>query len=190
MRSSGEDGSAYSVETARLRFRARRDSDIPGLNALASNPAIAPNLCATVPAGSGERLVIVERASGRIIGAAVYGSTGLGSGVEIGLWIGEPGWFQGLGTEAAHALIDRAFADENVAVVWCTNRVTNTRARRVIEKCGFQFRGNGLVRLAGRGAVAVERFALERRCWLSLKAWGAAPVPLRTSTAAEAPTAA
>ena len=47
-------------------------------------------------------------------------------------------------------------------------------ARRVVEKCGFQFRDTGMVRsIAARGAVPVERFVLERRVWASLKSWGA-----------------
>ena len=80
----------------------------------------------------------------------------------------------GYGTEAAQALIDHAFADEAVGALWCSNRVTNARARRVIEKCGFQFRGTGMVRSPTRfGAFPVERFVLDRRNWASLKAWGA-----------------
>lgn len=64
------------------------------------------------------------------------------------------------------------FANCETDTVWCSNRVTNDRARRVIEKCGFQFRGTGMVRLAGRGAYPIERFSLSRSAWTSLKAWG------------------
>jgi len=43
----------------------------------------------------------------------------------------------------------------------------------VIEKCGFQFRGTGMVRSPTLfGAFPVERFVLDRRNWASLKAWG------------------
>jgi RimJ/RimL family protein N-acetyltransferase len=58
--------------------------------------------------------------------------------------------------------------------LWCANRVANTRARRVIEKCGFQYRGSGMVRLIGRGASPIERFVLDRRTWSSLTEWAAA----------------
>jgi len=180
MRSDGdEEGFAYLIETPRLWLRPRAAADESALAALAANPAIAPNICSTVPADGGERMVIVERDGRRIVGAAVHGVTGLGSGVEIGVWIGELGWFRGYATEAAHALIDHAFADGAASVVWCSNRVTNTRARRVIEKCGFQFRGGGMVRIAGHGAFPIERFALDRRNWASLKAWGGGAVPHR-----------
>jgi RimJ/RimL family protein N-acetyltransferase len=171
----GEQAFAHHamIGTRRLWLRPRRAAEEIAIAALAANPAIAPNLCATIPADGGRPLVIVERPSGRLIGAANCGGTGLGSGVEVALWIGEPDWGRGLATEAAHGLIDHAFDEQRVDVVWCSNRVTNARARRVIEKCGFQFRGNGMVRLAGRGAFPVERFALDRGTWASLKSWGA-----------------
>jgi RimJ/RimL family protein N-acetyltransferase len=164
---------AFLISTGRLAMRRRRPDDDLVIHALADNPAIAPTLCATSPADGGEVLTILDCHTGDIIGAASHGPTGLGSGLEAALWIGEPYWGRGYGTEAAHALIDRAFNDELTAMLWCSNRVTNPRARRVIEKCGFQFRGNGMVRLPGRGAFPIERFALDRRNWQSLKMWGA-----------------
>ena len=62
--------------------------------------------------------------------------------------------------------------------------MSNARARRVIEKCAFQFRGSGMVRLPGRGAFPIERFALDRRTWSSLKSWGA---PDRNGSTGDAP---
>jgi RimJ/RimL family protein N-acetyltransferase len=162
-----------SIVTGRLTLRAREMRDEVGVKALATNPAIAPNLCATIPADCSRALVIVERATNRIVGGADYGGSGLGTGLEIALWIAEPDWGRGFATEAAQALIDHAFTEKDVDIVWCSNRVTNVRARRVIEKCAFQYRGGGMVRLAGRGAFPIERFALDRRNWMSLKAWGA-----------------
>jgi RimJ/RimL family protein N-acetyltransferase len=150
----GDDGSetAYAhhaviVTTERLLLRPRRPGEEIAMAALLANPAISPNLCATIPADHGKPLAIFDRLTGRLVGAADHGVTGLGSGIEVTLWIGEPDWGRGYATEAAHGLVDHAFRDESVAVVWCSNRVTNARARRVIEKCGFQFRGNGMVRL-------------------------------------------
>ena len=166
----------FRITTSRLAIRPRQAADNVTVEALAANPAIAPNLCATIPADAGETMVIAELRSGRLIGAATHGVTGLGSGVEVSLWIGEPYWERGYATEAAHALIDHAFSDASVDKLWCANRVTNTRARRVIEKCGFQFRGSGMVHVAGRGAFPIERFALDRRNWSSLKTWGAGRV--------------
>jgi RimJ/RimL family protein N-acetyltransferase len=90
------------------------------------------------------------------------------------VWIGEPDWGHGYGTEAAHALIDHLFASGGAERIWCSARAANERARAVIARCGFQFRGTGMVRVTGRGAFPVERFALDRRSWLSLKDWATA----------------
>lgn len=158
--------------TPRLTLRAKTAEDETILAALRENPAIAPNMVATIPADAATTLAIIERSSGRIVGAAAHGATGLGSGTEVSLWIGEEDWSRGLATEAAQALIDHTFRAAETTMLWCSNRVTNSRARRVIEKCGFQFRGTGMVRVPGRGAFPVERFALDRRNWTSLRAWG------------------
>jgi hypothetical protein len=172
MGTGGQEESAYTtIVTERLKLRPRMAADELTLQALAANPAIAPALCPTIDRGV--MLAIVEAASGRLLGGAAYGGTGLGTGVEISLWIGEPDWGRGYATEAAQALIDWVFAESpTTAVVWCSKRASNDRARRLIEKCGFQYRGTGMVRLPGRGAFPTERFALDRRTWSSLKAWG------------------
>jgi RimJ/RimL family protein N-acetyltransferase len=161
------------MATPRLTLRPKQSVDAVAVEALGANPAIAPNLCSTAPHDAARTLVIAELRSTRIVGAASYGVTGLGSGMEMTLWIGEPYWGRGYATEAAHALIDQAFADTSIETLWCAIRVTNARARRVIEKCGFQYRGSGMVRLTGRGAFPIERFALDRRNWASLRSWGA-----------------
>jgi len=171
MRDGVYEETAFRISTLRLAMRPLKPADEHVLGALAANPAISPNLCATIPADAGHRLAIVEVRTGRIVGAAAHGVTGLGSGLEVSLWIGEPYWERGYATEAAQALIDHAFSDAAVDALWCANRVANTRGRRVIEKCGFQFRGSGMVRLPGRGASPIERFALDRRTWSSLKTW-------------------
>jgi RimJ/RimL family protein N-acetyltransferase len=95
---------------------------------------------------------------------------------EVGCWIGESRRGVGYTTEAAQALIDRAFADTTVTMLWCVHRVMNAEARRVIEKCGFQFRETGMARSPNtRGAIPVDRFALDRRNWVALHRWGGRP---------------
>src|SRR5690554_5798338 len=96
---------AYPLTTLRLLLRQLLAADRAAVEALAENPAVALNLCATYPAEVGRSLAIVEHRAGRIVGAAGYGVTGLGSGVEISVWIGEPFWGRGFATEVAHALI-------------------------------------------------------------------------------------
>ena len=160
--------------TARLMLRQCRPADLPAVSALSADQAVAENLCAAISLGGGGAFVIADRRDGTVLGCAGYGPTpDLPTSIEAGLWIGARWWGQGFGTEAAQALIDRAFGDGLVNSLWCSNRVTNARARRVIEKCGFQFRSTGMVRSPTFfGAFPIERFVLDRRNWASLKAWG------------------
>ena len=170
-----EQGARAAIVTARLLLRPCLPADAPAMAALSADQAVAETMCEAVALAGGDAFAITERTGGTIIGCAGYGPTRAPPAtIEAGLWIGKPWWGRGYGTEAAQALIDHAFADHRVNVLWCSNRVTNARARRVIEKCGFQFRGTGMVRSpTGYGAYPAERFALDRRNWESLKAWGA-----------------
>lgn len=129
---------------------------------------------------------LVDRLSGRIVGAGgVSPMAEQPERMELSIWIGEPYAGRGLATEAAQAVIDRAFGQTDLGVLWGVCRVTNNAARRMMEKCGFQARERGMARsVALRGAVPVERFALERRVWSSLRSWSAEPVAIRHAPAA------
>lgn len=183
-----DDDGGQTIETARLTLRAPRAADAAALVALANNPRVAAG-AALLPApfavadarawiaaagqGPGENFVAVARAGRAVVGAAGYGPH-LGRDEELVLiyWLGEPFWRRGFATEAAQAVVDRAFA-RGAERLWGVCRVTNSRARRVIEKCGFQYRENGMIHSrALKGAMPVERYVLERSVWASLKAWG------------------
>ena len=91
-------------------------------------------------------------------------NSAIGSGGPIG--------GTGFATEAVQAVIDLAFAAYPVGEVHASARVTNYGSRRVLEKCGFQANGTGLVRSTSLGgSVAVDYFRLDRRAWESLLAW-------------------
>jgi RimJ/RimL family protein N-acetyltransferase len=143
---------------------------------MAADKAVASNLCAAIAPDGRNTFVITSREDrNAALGCAGYGvARDMPGSTEIGVWIGIPWWGRGYATEAVQALVDRAFGEDRLKALWCSSRVTNTRARRVIEKCGFQFRGTGMVRSpTAFGAFPVERFVLDRRNWESLKAWGA-----------------
>ncbi|MCB1500601.1 MAG: GNAT family N-acetyltransferase [Bauldia sp.] len=166
------------IRTPRLLMRRPNDAERAMMMKLAANPGISRNLAASPGRGNGrdgESFALIERRSSTLVGVSGYGEMVDRPGaLEIATWIGEEFWGRGYATEATHAVIDRAFCETGITILWCSNRVSNGRARRVIEKCGFQFRETGMVRSpAAFGAVPVERFVLERRNWASLKSWGA-----------------
>ena len=83
--------------------------------------------------------------SAGLVGAAglTYGSTGRRwlkeREAELGYWIGVPFWGKGYATEAAMALLHRAFYDLGMETVWCGYYDGNEQSRRVQEKCGFVY---------------------------------------------------
>ncbi|HET7716553.1 MAG TPA: GNAT family N-acetyltransferase [Bauldia sp.] len=174
--SEGEYDRAAPIRTPRLLMRRPSEQDHALIARFVANPGMARNL-AVAPGGEdeGESFAIVERRSATVVGVSGYGPmTDRPGAIEVATWIGEAFWGRGYATEATHAVIDRAFCETGISILWCNNRVSNARARRVIEKCGFQFHETGMGRSPGSfGAIPVERFVLERRNWASLKSWGA-----------------
>jgi RimJ/RimL family protein N-acetyltransferase len=184
------DDEERTVLTARLTLRRPRTEDAAVLAAAIDNPRVAMNLV-SVPhpyrradaeawiqqgrnSAFGHAHIALSKGDGSLLGASFHRpSATRPDGHDLSFWVAERFWGQGFGTEIAHATIDHAFGEGRVERLWCAVRVTNGPARRVAEKCGFQFRDTGMVRsLSARGSVPVEHFVLERRVWQSLKAWG------------------
>jgi RimJ/RimL family protein N-acetyltransferase len=161
------------LKTARLVLRAPHFEDARQLAALACDGRIAENT-ANIPSPYGieDARQWIEDATfqssayaitvgGKVIGAcSVDGRDGI---PELGYWIGVPFWGCGYATEAARALIGRAFNDLGHKALTACARVSNPASRRVLEKCGFQWTGVGLLRIRAIGSsVPVDRFLLER----------------------------
>jgi len=92
---------------------------------------------------------------------------------EIGYWLGFEHWGQGFGTEAARAVIDYFFEGFDHELLYAHARVANPMSRNIIEKCGFQWTGAGLLRIRAISSSApIDRFRLDRGLWASLKSWG------------------
>jgi RimJ/RimL family protein N-acetyltransferase len=173
------------LSTERLVLRAPQESDVAELVTLADNRHVAEML-ARMPHPYGEAearaflLMTRQRRTGtayaltRKDDGAFVGCAGLNAtdrGLELGYWIGEPYWKNGYATEAAHALVDLAFARTTVQVLHASCRVINPASRRVIHKCGFQYAGQGMLNSIAAGQVPVERYRLDRRTWTSLRTW-------------------
>ena len=175
----------------RLVMRAPHEEDIDALAHLANNAAVATMVSRMPhPYTARDAADFVRRTNAGEIGKCVYAITKADNGeflgccalephvndadtLEIGYWLGEPNWNRGYATEAAHALIDMAFRTRDIAHIDARCRVTNIASRRVIQKCGFQFQGSGMVAsLAMGGMMPVEWYRLDRKTWMSLKSWG------------------
>lgn len=176
------------LETARLVLRQPRLGDAKAIAALANDRRIAENtrriphpyrvadaeeFIARSGDAGGEMAFAITQRDGTLIG-------GCGivlpedSAPEIGYWLGVPYWGQGFATEAVRALIDYAFTELDHDALQAGARVTNPASRRILEKCGFQWTGVGLVRIRAISSSApVDLFRLDRGLWNSLRNWGA-----------------
>lgn len=78
--------------------------------------------------------------------------------VELGYRMRAALWGRGLATEGARALVERAFAEPEVARVVATARADNPASRRVLEKAGLRLVGT----VTGAGGLLRVCYARER----------------------------
>ena len=146
------------IETRRLILRPWEESDAESLYEYASNPAVGPvagwpphksveesrDIIRNVLNGP-EAYALCLKADGRAIGAIELKQNGHSDlaerddECELGYWLGQPFWGQGLMPEAAQELLRHAFEDCGMAKVWCGYYDGNDKSRRVQEKCGFVY---------------------------------------------------
>jgi ribosomal-protein-alanine N-acetyltransferase len=58
---------------------------------------------------------------------------------ELGFWLGQDFWGQGIIPEAAGELLRHAFEDLNMKTVWCGYYQGNVKSKRAQEKIGFVY---------------------------------------------------
>jgi len=180
------------LASERLLLRAPAVTDSNAIAHLANNIGVASNVSRmphpytfkdaenfigrVISGAMGKCVYAVTRNdTGEFLGCCALEVQAAGHGMEIGYWLGEPYWNRGLATEAAQTLIDFGFQHSDVDFIDGRVRVMNIASRRVLQKCGFQFQGTGMMpSLALGGTVAVEWFRLDRKTWGSLRHWGGA----------------
>lgn len=146
------------IKTARLLLRHIHENDAEDIFEYSKEPNVGPNAGWKPHANIEETLQIIEEVfvgkenvfgivlkdSGKMIG-----SIGLiddprrnnPHAMMLGYAMSEHYWGKGLMTEAAQAIIERAFQELSIDIISCTCYSSNSRSRRVIEKCGFQYEG-------------------------------------------------
>ena len=145
--------------TARTLVRPMKTEDAADAYRYASDPAV------TEPAGwaahtspeqsakivgewiaAGDHFAIVWRETGRVVGhIAVYPDSeeGRADTRELGFVLAAEHQRRGVMTEVVLAALD-ALTTEGVKNVWACCFQGNTASRRLIEKCGFTFRQEGV----------------------------------------------
>jgi RimJ/RimL family protein N-acetyltransferase len=185
--SSADRAHCPVLKTERLILRMPQAKDLSDLVRLANNIKVASMMTgmphpyarqdaeifvrrAAEPNRPGCTYALEEKSTAALLGCAGL-PLDMEGRMQLGFWLGEPHWGKGYATEAAHALIDHAFEKINLDRLFTRCRVSNAASRRVIQKCGFQFTGIGMLSSLAAGQFSAEHFTLERGVWRSLKSW-------------------
>lgn len=163
------------LETRRLVLRAPMRGDVPDLVRLADNAAIATRLARLPqPYTRADAIGFVEifaqrpderpyaiTLDDRFVG--VIGFTfNEGKPPELGYWLGEPHWGQGLMSEAARGLLEAAHRTGHFELIAARALTDNAASLNVLEKLGFARTGTGTGE-SGRPVVFLE---LRRPRWM------------------------
>lgn len=173
------------LETERLTLRRPTLADVKAIATLANDRRIAENTRRLPHPYSQDHAVAFVRAmaadaretafliENNFVAIGMVGVNWYVSDMpELGYWLGVEHWGQGFGTEAARAVIDFFFEEQEAEYLFAAARVSNPSSRNILEKCGFQWSGVELHRFEALGSsTPVDRFRLSRGVWSSLKDW-------------------
>lgn len=84
---------------------------------------------------------------------------------EIGYWIGEPYWNQGIATEAIRQMIEYCNYYFDIVRIYAEVFETNKASMRALEKNGFYLEG------VRRKAVYKNAVLMDDYIWVKLRAW-------------------
>ena len=142
------------LKTERLFLRSWEESDVDCLYEYAKDPDVGP--IAGWPAHQSiqeSRRVLQDALSGKetyaiclktdnraigAVGLKMHGHSDLtesGDESELGYWLGQPFWGQGIMTEAVKEVLRHAFEDIGMLKVWVGYYEGNLRSKRIQEKC-------------------------------------------------------
>jgi 8-oxo-dGTP diphosphatase len=174
---------------ARLILRRPVEADIPVLVELAGDWEVARHTAfiphpygeddartfvAEAPrqAGDGAHVVFAleRRTEPGLIGCAGLIIDGDGAGAEIGYWIGRPHWGQGFAAEAVRRLLRLAFATLGLARVHAEVLADNPASGRVLEKAGFDNRGEAVGDRGRCQDQTVIAYEIDHAAWLAQEA--------------------
>ncbi len=167
------------IATKRLVLRAPIRGDVPDLVRLADNRAIAEKLARLPsPYTRADAIGFIEIFSQRpderpyaiTLAEKFIGVVGFtfaeGKPPELGYWLGEPYWGQGLMTEAARGLIEAAHRTRHFELIAARALADNAGSLNVLEKLGFKRVGKGRHETGPNDGKATVLLELQRPRWM------------------------
>ena len=156
--------------------------DLSALVALADNVQIWNRLRNTFPhpytRADGEAWLLMMQQMTPVVNFAIEYNGALAGGIglilngdvyvrsaEIGYWIGEPYWGQGIATEALRQMVHHTFTYSDIVRLYAEVFENNKASMRVLEKNGFYLEG------VRRKAVFKNDQLMDDYIWVLLRAW-------------------
>jgi RimJ/RimL family protein N-acetyltransferase len=157
-----------TLETERLVLRPPAATDVEPIQALCSNWHVV-RMTSRVPHpytledtrawiasrpdrwADGTEYTFAVTRDGALVGIAGIGWKDKDDEYEIGYWIGEPWWGQGLATEAVGRLCRFGFDELGLDRLAAGHFEDNPASGRVLAKCGFRYIGEGVLYSLARG---------------------------------------
>ena len=159
-------------------LRAWRQSDADALAEHANNPAVWRNMSDAFPhpytldiarhwvgdghisfGGDNWAIAFEDQAVG---GCGIHaGTDALRCNAEIGYWLAQRHWGQGIATLVAQVLTERAFGDPQITRVFAGVHAYNPASVRVLQHCGFEH--EGVQRLSAlKAGTVIDRILMAR----------------------------
>jgi RimJ/RimL family protein N-acetyltransferase len=147
---------APPLEGRLVRLRAIEEEDLPAINEGIWNPNVSQYLLRSWPeALAGTRafwesvrrserdlVLVIETRAGQLIGACgLHGISARSRTADLGIWIAEPHWDQGYGTDAVRVMCRFGFREMNLQRIDLGVFDNNPRGMRAYEKVGFREEG-------------------------------------------------
>ena len=148
-----------TLETERLILRPWRETDSKDLYEYAKSELVGPNAGWAPHKNEEESKAIINmfienedtyavvlKSENKVIGGIglhdrqPYGSVHDLKQREIGYVLNPDYWGQGIIPESVDRLLEYAFNDKDLDIIWCAHYEFNENSKRVIEKCGFKYR--------------------------------------------------
>jgi len=181
------------ITTQRLSIRLVREKDLPSLLEINADDTVTRYLpyeswrgmadgqewlgraVARLTAGEAWQFVIVQRASGRVIGSCLLFHFDLPSGrAELGYLLGREYWGAGYMREAASALVDFAFGTAGLRRLEAEINPRNEASARLLERVGFVKEGHLRQRWDTKGEISDSSlYGLLRGDWAASRGAGA-----------------
>ncbi|HEY4602451.1 MAG TPA: GNAT family N-acetyltransferase [Cerasibacillus sp.] len=149
-----------TIVTERLRLRLFNESDAKDVSLLCNNyniykstlslPYPYPIECALSWIANHEQnfemgrmyeFAITDKRSGQLYGAIAISNHSHYQNGELAYWIGEEYWGNGYATEAAKAMLEFVFEEQDYHRVYARHFISNPGSGRIMEKCGMTCEG-------------------------------------------------